>query len=138
LESEDVTITGFIEDLNLLFDKMRISVAPLRYGAGIKGKIGSAMAVGLPVVATPLAVEGMSLTDGENILVAEDAAKFADTVVKLYQDEMLWNQISHNSLEFAENAWGAEAAWKILAEILSKLNFDSVRGSTPLSLYRSN
>jgi O-antigen biosynthesis protein len=138
LASEDVIITGFVEDLNSLSDKMRISVAPLRYGAGIKGKIGSAMAVGLPVVATPLAVEGMSLTDGENILVAEDAAKFADTVVKLYQDEILWNQISHNSLEFAEYAWGAEAAWKILAEILSELNFDSVRGSAPLSLYRSN
>ncbi len=138
LASEDVIITGFVEDLNSLSDKMRISVAPLRYGAGIKGKIGSAMAVGLPVVATPLAAEGMSLTDGENILVAESAAQFADTVVKLYQDEILWDQISHNSLDFAENAWGAEAAWKILAEILSELNFDSVRGSTPLSLYRSN
>jgi GT2 family glycosyltransferase/SAM-dependent methyltransferase len=138
LESEDVIITGFIEDLNVLFDKMRISVAPLRFGAGIKGKIGSSMAVGLPVVATPLAVEGMLLTDGENIVVAEDAEKFADTIVKLYQDEILWNQISHNSLDFVENAWGAEAAWKILAEILSELNFDSVRGSRPLSLYRSN
>jgi GT2 family glycosyltransferase/SAM-dependent methyltransferase/glycosyltransferase involved in cell wall biosynthesis len=138
LASEDVIIPGFIEDLDVLLGKMRVSVAPLRYGAGIKGKIGSAMAVGLPVVATPLAAEGMSLTDGENILVAEDAAKFADMVVRLYQDEALWNQISHNSLEFAENAWGAEAAWKILAEILSELNFDSVRGSALLSLYRSN
>ena len=138
LASEDVIITGFVENLNSLFEKMRISVAPLRYGAGIKGKIGSAMAVGLPVVATPLATEGMSLTDGENILVAEGAVQFADAVVKLYQDEVLWSQISHNGLEFAENAWGAEAAWKILAGILSDLNFDSVRGSTPLSLYRSN
>ena len=56
--SEDVIITGFVENLNPLLDKMRISVAPLRFGAGIKGKIASAMAVGLPVVATEFAAEG--------------------------------------------------------------------------------
>jgi len=58
LACEDVIITGFVEDLNPLLDKMRLSVAPLRYGAGIKGKIASAMAVGLPVVATEFAAEG--------------------------------------------------------------------------------
>ena len=71
LASEDVVVTGFVEDLSSLLDQMRVSVAPLRYGAGIKGKIGTAMVVGLPVVATSLAAEGMSLTIGENILVAD-------------------------------------------------------------------
>lgn len=135
LASEDVIITGFIEDLTTLLDKMRVSVAPLRYGAGIKGKIGSAMAVGLPVVVTPLAAEGMSLTDGENILVAEGAEQFVNAVVRLYQDESLWNRISHNGLEFAENAWGAEMAWENLAGILRELDFESVRDSRQLALY---
>ena len=128
-------ITGFVEDLNPLLDKMRVSVAPLRYGAGIKGKIGSAMAVGLPVVATPLAAEGMSLTDGENILVADGAEAFADAIVRLYQDEALWNQISHNGLAFADNAWGAEAAWKILHEILKDISITTARGPYPLLLF---
>ena len=136
LETEDVIITGFVEDLNPLLDKMRISVAPLRYGAGIKGKIGSAMAVGLPVVATTLAAEGMSLTDGENILVAETSEQFADAVVKLYRDEVLWNKISQNSMGFAENAWGAEAAWNIFSGILSELGLDTVRHPRPLTLYK--
>jgi GT2 family glycosyltransferase len=135
LASEDVIITGFVEDIQPLLDKMRVSVAPLRYGAGIKGKIGSAMAVGLPVVATPMAAEGMSLTDGENILVADGAEQFAETIARLYRDETLWNRISHNGLEFAENAWGAEAAWHILSTILANLSITTIRGKHPLSLF---
>ena len=135
LASEDVIITGFVEDLAPLLAKMRVSIAPLRYGAGIKGKIGLAMALGLPVVATPLAAEGMSLTDGENILVADDEEAFADTVAKIYKDEALWNRISRNGLEFADNAWGAEAACKILNEILTDISINATRGVYPLSLY---
>jgi GT2 family glycosyltransferase len=135
LASDDVIIAGFIEDLAPLLDKMRVSVAPLRYGAGIKGKIGSAMAAGLPVVATTLAAEGMSLTDGENILVADGAEQFAEAIVRLYQNELLWKEISKNGVNFADNAWGAEAAWKILSEITADLGMNSQRAEKKLSLY---
>lgn len=135
LSSNNVIVTGFIEDLNSFLDKMRVSVAPLRFGAGIKGKIASAMAAGLPVVATSLAVEGMNLTNNENILIANDAEEFAETIVWLYQEETLWNQISKNGQEFAKNTWGAEAAWKNLSNILSGLGIQFVRSHYPLSLY---
>ncbi len=135
LASEDVIITDFVEDLTPLLDKMRISVAPLRYGAGIKGKIGTAMTVGLPVVATSLAAEGMSLTDGENISVADGPEAFANAVAKIYQDEVLWNRISQNGLAFADKAWGAEAAWGILAAILGDLTINVKRSAHQLSLY---
>jgi GT2 family glycosyltransferase/2-polyprenyl-3-methyl-5-hydroxy-6-metoxy-1,4-benzoquinol methylase len=135
LACEDVIITGFVKELTPLLDKMRVSIAPLRYGAGIKGKIGTAMAVGLPVVATSLAAEGMSLTDGENILVADGAEALADTLVKIYEDEALWSRISKNGLVFAEQAWGADAAWTILAAILADMGITVKRASYPLSLY---
>lgn len=138
LACEDVIITGFVDDLTPLLDKMRVSVAPLRFGAGIKGKIGSAIAVGLPVVATPLAAEGMLLTAEDNILVAEGAAKFADAIVRLYQDEALWNRISQNGLVFAENAWGAEAAWKTLSGIAGGLDMKIQRNNYQLSLYSND
>ena len=99
-----------------------VSVAPLRYGAGVKGKIGSAMAVGLPVVTTPIGAEGMSLTDEKNILIAESAEQFADSIVRLYTEETLWNRISYNGLKFAENAWGVEAAYQNLVNILNSMN----------------
>jgi GT2 family glycosyltransferase/2-polyprenyl-3-methyl-5-hydroxy-6-metoxy-1,4-benzoquinol methylase/glycosyltransferase involved in cell wall biosynthesis len=135
LASEDVIITGFVENLNLLLDKMRVSIAPLRYGAGIKGKIGTAMAVGLPVVATSLATEGMSLMDGENILVVDGPAAFANAVARIYRDEALWYSLSRNGLAFAHRAWGAEAAWEILAAILKDLGVAVKRSLHPLSLY---
>jgi glycosyltransferase involved in cell wall biosynthesis len=97
---------------------MRVSVAPLRYGAGIKGKVGSAMCAGLPVVASPLAAEGMSLTHGENVIIAQDPKEYADCIAELYQNKDLWNRISKNGIAFAERAWGGEAAVDNLSNII--------------------
>ncbi|MET1079703.1 MAG: glycosyltransferase [Pseudomonas sp.] len=135
LESEDVVITGFVEDLPPLLDRMRLSVAPLRYGAGIKGKIGTAMAHGLPVVATFLAAEGMALTPEENVLVADDPAAFADAVVRLYEEEVLWQGLSEAGQVFALKEWGVEAAWRSLSAILEGLGFSTSRSALPLSSY---
>ena len=135
LASEDIIITGFIPDLTSFLNNIRLSVVPLRYGAGIKGKIGSAMAVGLPVVATPIAAEGMSLTHGINILIAEDPKAFADQIITLYHDENLWDSLSNNSLNFAEQVWGAEPAWNILANTLAEIDITVTRSPYPLTLY---
>jgi glycosyltransferase involved in cell wall biosynthesis len=135
LACEDIIITDFIPDLTSFLNNVRISVAPLRYGAGIKGKIGGAMAVGLPVVATPIAAEGMSLTPGVNILIGEDPKAFANQIITLYQDENLWDSLSNNSLTFAERVWGAESAWNILANTLAEIDITVTRNSHSLSLY---
>jgi hypothetical protein len=58
--------------------------------------------------------------------------------VKIYQDVALWNRLSHKGLEFAESAWGGEAAWNILAGILSTLGFHSEKKSRPLLLYNTS
>src|SRR3546814_3809496 len=57
------------------------------------------MAHGQPVVSTPCAVEGMHLRDGHDVLVADDAAAFADVVVRLHEDEALWTTLSRNGLD---------------------------------------
>jgi hypothetical protein len=80
----------------------------------------------------------MSLTDGENILVADSAEAFADAVARLYMDETLWLNLSQAGIEFAKEAWGAEAAWGILANILRELNFNPTRKNRQLSLYSSS
>jgi glycosyltransferase involved in cell wall biosynthesis len=123
LEGPDVRLHGYVEDLDPLLDQMRVSVAPLRYGAGIKGKVGSAMCAGLPVVASPLATEGMNLTDNDNVIIAKDPKEYAACIAKLYQNEDLWNRISKNGIEFAEKAWGGDAAAKNLAYILKDCDF---------------
>ncbi|NDD64770.1 MAG: glycosyltransferase [Acidobacteria bacterium] len=136
LAADDVIVTGYVRDLTRLLSRMRVSVAPLRYGAGIKGKIGTAMAVGLPVVATTVAAEGMSLTNEENIMIADRAEALANAIVKVYQHEDLWNRLSANGLAFADQAWGAETAWRILAAILADLGLPVSRRPHPLSLYK--
>jgi GT2 family glycosyltransferase/glycosyltransferase involved in cell wall biosynthesis len=137
LACADVIVTGYIKDLNPLLDQMRVSVAPLRYGAGIKGKIGTAMVVGLPTVATTLAAEGMSLTHNENILVADGAKALAESIARLYEDESLWDSLSHNGLAFAEKTWGGEAAWSTLSNILENIGLTTKRDAHPVRLLSS-
>lgn len=135
LTTDDVIITGFIDDLNSFYDQRRISVSPLRYGAGIKGKIGTALAVGLPVVATSLAIEGMSLTNQENVLIADKPKDFAKAIAKLYQNEKLWNKLSQTGLEFAKNKWSGEVVWSIFNELIASLGIKTSPRSYPLKLY---
>ena len=138
LACKDIYITGFLEDLNPILGEMRVSVAPLRYGAGIKGKIGTAMTKGLPVVATSLAAEGMQLTDGEDILIADIPEEFASAVASIYQDKDLWYRISQNGLAFADKAWGAESAFNNLSSILCELGLTPTQNNRELVLYKAD
>ncbi len=138
LAGDGVIITGFVEDLPTLLDQMRVSVAPLRFGAGIKGKIGTAMALGLPTVATPLAAEGMSLTEGKNILVADSPEAFVDALMRVYTDETVWRDLSAAGLDFADQAWGGDAASTILIHILNSLGIPGARGNYPIRLFLAN
>ena len=76
LANERIIVAGLQRDVRPFFDSVRLSVAPLRFGAGVKGKINQSMAFGVPVVATSLAVEGMNLHDHEDILVADEPRRF--------------------------------------------------------------
>jgi GT2 family glycosyltransferase/glycosyltransferase involved in cell wall biosynthesis len=113
-----VEVHGFVEDLGRFLDGCRLSVAPLRYGAGVKGKVNMAMAHGQPVVATPMAVEGMHVVAGEDVLVESDPAAFAGAIVRAYGDEALWNRLSRNGLANVERHFSFDAARQALARIL--------------------
>jgi O-antigen biosynthesis protein len=117
LASEHVIVHGFVEDIAPAMDAARISIAPLRYGAGVKGKINMAMSYGLPVVATPMAVEGMHVQSGEEVLVAESADAYADAIVRLYNDENLWKRLSTGGLGNVLKHFSFEAAEKAIHRI---------------------
>lgn len=117
-ESEQFVLHGFVADLEPYMDGCRISVAPLRYGAGVKGKVNMAMSYGLPVVATPAAVEGMHVQAGSDVLVESDAQAYADAVVRLYGDEALWRTLSTNGLANVERHFSFAAAKAALGRIL--------------------
>jgi GT2 family glycosyltransferase/glycosyltransferase involved in cell wall biosynthesis len=107
---EGVVVHGYVPDIAPYMDGCRISVAPLRFGAGVKGKVNLAMAHGQPVVATSGAIEGMHLADGRDVLVADDAAAFAERVVRLYHDQPLWERLARAGLDNVQAHFSLDAA----------------------------
>jgi glycosyltransferase involved in cell wall biosynthesis len=112
---------GYVEDLGVYFNRCKISVAPLRYGAGIKGKIGTSASYGVPTVATSLAAEGMGFENGVNILIADDPHQFAKDLIELYLNKDLWDLLSKNSQKFVEDNFSYELGRQKLASLLSDL-----------------
>ena len=98
-EDARIVVTGYIPDVTTYFMSHRVFVAPLRYGAGMKGKIGQSLSYGLPIVSTAIGIEGMNLIAGQNVSKAERSDKFAEQIIRLYQDESLWHKLANNSHE---------------------------------------
>lgn len=117
LRSSRVEVTGYIPDVEPYFDRGRVFVSPLRYGAGMKGKIGQSMALGLPVVTTSIGAEGMHLVDGVNALVADTPARFAEAVLRLYRDETLWAQVADAGRRHVDEHFSERRVRSVLAEI---------------------
>nr|WP_225737196.1 glycosyltransferase family 4 protein [Dyella acidiphila] len=110
LSQPGVEIHGRVDDLSALMNQCKVSVAPLRFGAGVKGKVNMAMSYGLPVVVTPIAAEGMHLVDGEDALIADSAAAFAAAIWRVYHDEALWLRLSDNGLSSVKRHFSPELA----------------------------
>lgn len=87
---------GYVADLEPVLASYRLSVAPLLYGAGIKGKLGASLGAGVPSVCTTIAAEGMAIVDGLHALIRDEPQAFADAVIGLYCDEELWQGLSQN------------------------------------------
>ncbi len=86
LASDEIIVTGFVEDIRPWLSKAQVFVSPLRTGAGIKNKVLQAWAVGIPVVATSKSTGGLKVEDGKNIVVRDEAEAFAQAVVELLRD----------------------------------------------------
>jgi len=118
LTGNGIVAHGRVENLSEWMNGCRIALAPLRYGAGVKGKVNTAMSNGLPVVATSIAAEGMRLEHESNVLLANDAQQFADEVLRLYDDEGLWNHLSEASSAHVQRHFSFGMARKTLETAL--------------------
>ena len=121
LAADDVAILGYVPDIGPYLEGCRVSIAPLRYGAGVKGKINTAMSHGLPVVATTPSVEGMHLVDGRDVLVADDPDAFATAVARLYEDRALWERLSAGGRENVAKYFSRDAARAALEALFSRV-----------------
>ena len=129
LATETIVVAGLQRDVRPFFESVRLSVAPLRYGAGVKGKINQSMGFGVPVVATSVAVEGTKLRDREDILVADEPEDFARALIELYESEDLWNRLSKNGIRKTRALYSTKAARKKLEFLFSDDHLKSVAPS---------
>lgn len=114
-----VEFLGWVEDLEPVHARSIVSIAPLRYGAGVKGKVGDAWAHGVPVVMTPLAAEGMHVEHGRTGLIAGTAEEFAAGVVRLHREQDLWDRLSSESRTHVDEVFGRARLVEALGEILA-------------------
>jgi glycosyltransferase involved in cell wall biosynthesis len=119
LASEQVKVVGWVDTVEPEFAKRRVFVSYLRYGAGMKGKLGQALSVGLPVVTTTIGAEGMGLKEGETALIADEPANFAEAVCRLYNDSTLWEKLSYQGREYIEQNYGESAVRDKLRDLFT-------------------
>lgn len=121
LAGDRILTHGFVHNVDTFFDSCLLSVAPLRWGAGVKGKINQSMSYGLPVVSTTIGVEGMHLTHNEDVLVADSPAEFAEHIIRLHRDRALWEKLSKNGIRNIEKHFSIAAAKRNLKHVLAEL-----------------
>ena len=117
----DVTVTGYVEDVRQPLSAAGVVVCPLRYGYGIRGRVYELMSMSVPLVVTPVAVEGMELQSGDGLLVADGAAAFADAVARVLGDAELRAQLGRRGRELAVQRMSIAATYDRLADHLAQL-----------------
>jgi GT2 family glycosyltransferase len=125
LDGNGINIVGFVSDISEYFNNALISVAPLRYGAGIKGKIGTSLSYGVPVVGTTIATEGMGIENDVHVLIGDNPNEFANKIIELLKSEAKWNNLSESGLEFIEDNYSISIGRKYLRHFLDELRTDS-------------
>lgn len=129
--SDGVELLGFVDSLDGLFSRIRLSVAPLRVGAGLKGKVATSLGYGVPIVMTTIAAEGMGLQNGKDALIADDPIAFAEAVIRLYSDSSLWERLSSDGAEAARRLFSIEVSEAAYSSIFRQLGL-SVTGGQKL------
>lgn len=107
LASESIIVTGWVPETRPYLEQCRVAVVPLRYGAGNKGKVGEALAHGVPIVSTSIGAEGMDLVHGEHLFIADKPAEFARRVVELYADRTTWEKFSSAGQQFVQKYYSS-------------------------------
>ena len=95
----NIIFHGYVPEIESFFNAAKFMIAPLRYGAGVKGKIGQSFEYYLPLITTEIGAEGMFLKHNENALIANNEEDFASEIINLYNNENLWKHLQNHSEE---------------------------------------
>lgn len=124
-----IKVDGFVPDLAPVLAGLRLGVAPLRFGAGLKGKVAMTMGAGIPCVCSPIASEGMGFSSELDFLHAKSTDDFVEKVVRLYSEAELWTRISYAGVLHVQAHFSEKACREKFRDILTDIS---------PSRYRSN
>lgn len=116
---DGISYLGHLAHLQAELERTRVTVAPLRFGAGAKGKIAASLANGVPCVTTSIGAEGMGLVNGRDILIADTPSQFASVVRRLFDDPEFWTEMSQRGMETAQRLWAIDAVGPVFMNIVS-------------------
>ncbi|GAA4611347.1 hypothetical protein GCM10023108_03260 [Saccharopolyspora hordei] len=125
LAGPGVEVHGWVEELEPHYARSRVTLAPLRFGAGVKGKVGESLSLGVPVVGTSVAVEGMHLEHGREVMVADDAAGLAEAVVALLTDDETWQRMAEAGKSGIAAQFGPDVSRATLQELLKSADHEA-------------
>jgi GT2 family glycosyltransferase/glycosyltransferase involved in cell wall biosynthesis len=123
----NVEVVGYVPDLAALFRRCIATVAPLRYGAGLKGKVATSLSYGVPAIGTSIAIEGMGLGMNDGMIVAETADDYARSIRSLYRNPRSWANLSQAGIAAVDRLYSRKAATKVWIDILSDGDNQSAR-----------
>ena len=118
LASPHIVVAGYVDALEEYYEKCRVFVVPLRFGAGISLKLIEAMSQGIPAVVTTVGATGLGLEDRREALIARDDGEFVDKVVELYEDETLWAAVQRAAQDHVRRQYSSDVMRGRLAEAL--------------------
>jgi glycosyltransferase involved in cell wall biosynthesis len=124
--AEGVHVLGYVPDVEPHFRNCRLMVVPLRYGAGVKGKLGESLSFGLPVVTTSIGAEGFGLTDGVEALIADEPQAFAAAVVRAYGEEELWGRLAEHGYRHVEKYFTPGVVAEVVNSSMRQLGITEV------------
>ena len=130
-----VEVTGYVPELTPYFDRARASISPLRYGAGVKGKIVSSLEAGIPVVTTAVGNEGIALIDGREVLLGETPEELAEAVLRLLREPALCASLSAAGAVVIRERFSENVARDVMQSVLQ---MDLCRVCGAVSLGRRN
>jgi len=118
---QNIIFPGFVKDLDSYLKKTRVYIAPLRFGSGMKVKVLEGLYRGNPTVSTSVGAEGLIVKQGESILIANDAKAFAQACIDLINQQAMWENMSKNSRELANQEYRWEPLFERMDENLREI-----------------
>jgi glycosyltransferase involved in cell wall biosynthesis len=116
-----VIVEGWVADPASVYARHRVFLAPLRSGAGLKGKVVAAAAHGIPQVLSPLAAEATGLRHGQEVLIARTPDDWCQAVLHLDADDDAWRAMGAAAFAYARSTWSRERGLALMAEALTRL-----------------